>query len=253
MELSGGGFELRPASKIVRLPPSDYGEDDWAAIEAELKELPNFRAWSAAYLQPFPSWRPRRKAPDAARFEVREWFLFAAADYRRRRLRPPASLLERMRRCMAAWKKIDELEDSIFGVIDACFGADEGPQGAIEDFDEEFEYLNLLRLSVAACGVHLGEDHPAILPYTPAAPARIAYYRDVLSLWERFGGHLSFTNDPVTHEVTGTLVRYFFAVVGPVMGDDQPSTLSFPDIIVSYQAWRNRWETVAEIAGSALC
>jgi hypothetical protein len=42
----------------------------------------------------------------------------------------------------------------------------------------------------------------------------------------------------------GPLVKYFFAVTSPVMGNDTPSLQSFPDIVKrqkSFYDWLDRW------------
>jgi hypothetical protein len=60
----------------------------------------------------------------------------------------------------------------------------------------------------------------------------VVFYQRILWHWtDSFGGSLTLTKDPTTGKISGSLARYFFAVVCPVMGDRTPSRKSLPDIV----------------------
>jgi hypothetical protein len=59
----------------------------------------------------------------------------------------------------------------------------------------------------------------------------VVFYQSILWHWTDLGGSLTFTKDPSSGKISGPLVKYFFAVVRPVMGERAPSVKSLPDIV----------------------
>jgi hypothetical protein len=61
----------------------------------------------------------------------------------------------------------------------------------------------------------------------------VQYYQRILWHWTvAFGGSLRISRDPQNaSKIRGPLVKYFFAVVRPVMDRDTPSLQSLPDIV----------------------
>lgn len=97
--------------------------------------------------------------------------------------------------------------------------------------------------------------HPArMTSYTGRLDPQVVYFQRVLWLWtDVFGGKLQSSHN-ASGEVSGPLVRYFFAVTRPVMGDETPSVESLPNIIERQRAFddyvRAHWTTIerAELA-----
>jgi hypothetical protein len=55
------------------------------------------------------------------------------------------------------------------------------------------------------------------------------YYQDVLSLWLKFGGKLSYSRN--SGKLSGPLIRFFQTVTGPVLGADALALESIKDVI----------------------
>jgi hypothetical protein len=82
--------------------------------------------------------------------------------------------------------------------------------------------LHQLKYVVAHCASRLKED---------LDKAHVEFYEQVLRTWWTLGGELTRPTDGAS----GPFPRFFFAVVGPVMGEDQPSRLSLRDIVKTYE------------------
>jgi hypothetical protein len=59
----------------------------------------------------------------------------------------------------------------------------------------------------------------------------VVFYQRILWHWTYLGGSLTLTKDPISRKISGPLLKYFFAVVRPVMGDRAPSSQSLPDVV----------------------
>jgi len=71
----------------------------------------------------------------------------------------------------------------------------------------------------------------------------VVYYQRILLLWkDTFGGRLAISrNGQQSRKIGGPLVRYFFAVTRPVMGDETPSLQSLPDIVDRQKDFDHWW------------
>ncbi len=143
-----------------------------------------------------------------------------------------------MQRWQKVWRTVEELEEAITDAAEAHFGVGAEAlvafQSHLADLDDQLTSLHSLKLLVASCAVDLNRD--AILWLPGLDLARTEFYRAVLEIWRTLGGELRRSTDGNS----GPLARFFFAVVEPVMKEDQPSHSSLRDIVDTYKAWRDR-------------
>jgi hypothetical protein len=237
-------FEPRRRAEVAADVPDvlfAYEASQWAVIEGEMRSLPRFEQLDLAPV--------RRNLEDAARL----YFL-------RRAVRPP-SRWERMQRWEKVWRNIEKLEESIISAVEADFGLDLFAGGHFDEYGEAISYgpgsldefglapLHQLKHVVASYAVDLGGEDQAQIgfyqqdlstwSYFGTRPtdgksgdqAQIGLYEQVLRTWWTLGGELTRPTDGAS----GPFPRFFFAVVGPVMGEDQPSRLSLRDIVKTYE------------------
>jgi hypothetical protein len=242
-------FEPRRPAEVAADVPGvlvKYEASQWAVIEGEMRALPRFEQLDLASV--------RRTLEGAARL----YFL-------RRAVRRP-SRWERMQGWEKVWRNIGELEESIISAVEADFGLDLLAGGHFDEYGEAISYgpgaldkfglapLHQLKHVVATYAMELGGEDQAQIgwyeqeqdlwtwSYFGTRPrdgksgdeAQIGFYQQVLSTWSKFGGELTRPSDGAS----GPFARFFFAVVGPVMGDKQPSHASLRDIVHAYEGRR---------------
>ncbi len=215
-------FEEMERPRFERVPTDipgarfEYCASDWVAIDAEISKLPLFNQVKVS--DPSRHWRLWLEGP------ARDYFLAKASA-------PPVPLSERMRRWEKVWQKIDELQETIADAAEAHFGGVEPPDGTVEEIDQQLASLHEFRLVVARRASGLGRT--AISEGTvPTHSARVEYFHGVLLTWMALGGKLRLPSDGLS----GPLARFFFAAVGPVMGEEQPSPSSLRDIVAAFLA-----------------
>jgi hypothetical protein len=77
--------------------------------------------------------------------------------------------------------------------------------------------------------------------FTGRLDPSVVYYQAVLCIWtDDFGGSLRLSRSSErSNKVYGPLLRFFFAVVGPVMGKRTPSHQSLHDIVARQKEFRD--------------
>jgi hypothetical protein len=138
-----------------------------------------------------------------------------------------------MRQWETVWRKIGELEDAILDAAESHFGGREPQEGAVEEIDEKLGSLHNFRLVVASRAAELKRTIVSSNP-PQLKSARAEYCHTVLAAWMAWGGELKLPSDGRS----GPLARFFFAVVGPVIGRDQPSPASLRDIVAAFEVSR---------------
>jgi hypothetical protein len=81
--------------------------------------------------------------------------------------------------------------------------------------------------------------------WTGRLEPQVVFFQRILLLWTDFGGKLKLSRDPDTRQNRGPLVRYFLAVIRPVMKDKTPSLQSLRDIVrrqAKFQKWLDAYE-----------
>jgi hypothetical protein len=76
----------------------------------------------------------------------------------------------------------------------------------------------------------------------------VIFQQYILWLWtDEFGGRLTTTRGPISGEISGDLVRYFFAVARPVMGEATPSVQSLSDIVTRQKVFQKRLKEASKL------
>jgi hypothetical protein len=170
----------------------DYSYEEWTAIENEVAKV-----------------RPGSLAD----FERRH--LLNAANLYLIRTREPHFIKSHFAEKSKRWKRVEKLSAELADAIASA-------TAILAQAPREVEKLPPALAKVREVASALSVDHGAFDP-----PKR-SYYEDVLKVWTDRGGKLGWSTNA---QVGGPCVRYFNAVVRPVMGDDSPARSYIKDII----------------------
>lgn len=125
-----------------------------------------------------------------------------------------------------AWTEVEQLSEKLATSLAALKKVDDTPPffeatdrqlGRLRDFavDALFQ-LNAEPISGVAATLKLLATNGA------SDPPERAFYRDVMMVWTELGGKLGVSTNANTNEVYGPFIRFFRAVVEPMMGDKCP-------------------------------
>jgi hypothetical protein len=111
---------------------------------------------------------------------------------------------------------------------------------ALLSFGDVVDLLNVLQdalVSSSSSGMSL------IYSISGRRDPPVVYYQRVLLLWkDTFRGRLAISRDSQDpSKIAGPLIRYFFAVTRPVMGNRTPSLQSLPDIVDRQKVFDDWW------------
>jgi hypothetical protein len=197
---------------IAWQPRFAYSQKERVLIEEEIRELRHFEEFKCRVLSGLED---------------------QGNIFRNRPSRPP-SLSEISQRWVRAAQKLGELQKSIMDASKAYFCdpvCNAYSQSEIEEIDRHLSSLHDLHLVIAkkATGMRPAQENwKDGREYSDWA--RSSYFAHVFAWWEALGGKLTWPSDGST----GPFPRYFFAVVGPVMKNRQPSRQSLRNVVLAY-------------------
>ncbi len=139
-----------------------------------------------------------------------------------------------MRKILSRWDRPTSLANTI---ADDLF-----PLGwSVKDRSEELELLKYSIMDALLVKLQFDLElktrswywtTPILRSFTGRLDPPVVYYQAILRVWTELGGRLSLSRSAgFSSRVSCPLVRYFFAVVRPVMGSRTPSLLSLHDIV----------------------
>jgi hypothetical protein len=149
------------------------------------------------------------------------------SDFERRRLRNAANsyrvnsggmtafLRLRRKKQDQAWATVDKLSAQLFEALHALNELHASPPRPVAKIIPALEQLR-------------GYAASRVVVDMTSETAKQCFYRMVFEIWTEFGGTLGWSTNAA---VGGPCVRYFNAVVRPVMGADSPKLSYIPELI----------------------
>jgi hypothetical protein len=171
----------------------DYSCEEWTAIENEVGKV-----------------RPGSLTD----FERRR--LLSAANLYLIGTREPHFVKSHFAEISKRWKRVEKLSEELSDAITSATAV-----LALAPREVERLFPALAKLREVASMLSADRGHPL-------DPPKRSFYEAVLKVWTDRGGKLGWSTNA---QVGGPCVRYFNAVVRPVMGDDSPKLSYIKDII----------------------